>query len=443
MLVDVYHLIVEWITGWPLILYVLGASILCTIFLRGMQFRYFVSAWSYALEPGSSDTQAGGDMTPIQAFISTLSANLGNGSIAGMATALYSGGPGATIWVMIIGCFLMVIRFAEVFLSTHFANMYPTRSSLGGPMLYLRAVPGGNILSYIYALTALCFGFLIGNAMQSNSIGLSLKTTWDIKIEITAVAIFMFTLYIVLGGATRIARASERIVPLKVATFFISAIALLVYHYDALIPALKLMIEGAYQPIAVAGGIAGFSVQQAMKYGITRSIMATETGLGTAAILYGATGSQQAVKDGILSMLSTFISTVVCFIVAWCIIASGVVFSGLNSTALTIASFETLFGQYGGWIVSFLSVSFGAGVLVAYAYVTREVWLFLTHGRFTMLFNIVYCFIAAMGALVEANQVFSMGDVIVTLMLLINLFGIVYLIPVIRRALGSFEGACE
>ena len=233
-----------------------------------------------------------------------------------------------------IACAWRPARFAEVFLSTYYANTASTRAGFGGPMLYLRNVPGGYFLSILYAVLTLVFGLMIGNGMQTNSISASLKTTWDMPIEISAVALLIFVFYIVSGGAARIARVSERLVPLKVGTFFLSTFAILGYHSQAIIPALKLIWASAFQPISIAGGALGvtvFAVQQAMQYGIIRSIFATETGLGTAGILFSSTGSEEPVKDGIMSMLSTFISTLVCFIVALCILVSNVLPAGLTS----------------------------------------------------------------------------------------------------------------
>ncbi len=436
------------LTGWPLIIYVVTATIICTFALQFLQFRYFVNAWKYVFAP--SKAAAGSDkivhMTTLQAFISTLSANLGNGSIAGMATAIYSGGPGAAFWVLVIGIFLMVIRFAEVFLSIYYANTASTRAGLGGPMLYLRNVPGGYILAALYGFITLCFGLIGGNGVQTNSISDSLTTTWNIPKEISAVALLIFVFYIVSGGAARIARVSERLVPLKVATFFLSTFAILIWHRAEIIPALKIIWESAFHPMSIMGGAAGvtvFTVQQAMQFGITRSIFATETGLGTAGILFSATGSEEPVKDGIMSMLSTFISTLVCFIVALCILVSNVLPAGLTEglygMPLTIAAFDTVFGYFGGWIVTFLAVSFGAGVLVSYAYVTREVWLFLTGGRFSFLFNVVYCAVAFIAALTKSETVWNLVGIIIALMLFINLYGMVCLIPVIRRALAAFK----
>jgi AGCS family alanine or glycine:cation symporter len=444
----IFKMLVDQATGWPVIIYVLAASLICTVALRFLQFRYFADAWRYVFAPSrvtGSDKVV--HMTSLQAFISTLSANLGNGSIVGMATAVYSGGPGAAFWVLIIGLFLMVVRFAEVFLSIYYANTASTRAGLGGPMLYLRSVPGGYVLAAIYGVMTLIFGLLIGNGAQTNSISTSLKTTWHIPIEISAVTLLIFVFYIVLGGAARIARVSERLVPLKVATFFISAIAILIYHSQSIIPALQEIWVSAFHTTAIAGAAAGFAVKQAMQYGIIRSIFATESGIGTAGILFSSTGSEEPIKDGIMSMLSTFISTLVCFLVALCILVSGALPTALAQnaygSALTIATFNTVFGEYGGWIVSFLSVSFGAGVLVSYAYITREVWLFLTGGRFDFLFNVIYCAVAFIAALTDAQTVWDTGNIIISIMLFINLYGIVYLIPVIRRALATFEGTRE
>jgi alanine or glycine:cation symporter, AGCS family len=449
---SIFETLHDYSGSWPVIIYVLAASLICTIALNGLQFRYFAAAWRYLFAPSkvSTDSDKVVHMTSLQAFISTLSANLGNGSIAGMATAVYMGGPGAAFWVFVVGIFLMVIRFAEVYLSTYYANTASTRAGFGGPMLYLRNIPGGYILSPLYALMTLIFGLTIGNGVQTNSISTSLERTWHVPIEISAVALLIFVFYIVSGGAARIARVSERLVPIKVATFFLSAFAILGYHYQAILPALSLIWHSAFHYTAITGGVAGFAVQQAMQYGILRSIFATETGLGTAGILFGSTGSEEPIKDGIMSMLSTFISTLVCFLIALCILVSDVLPAALTATGaeeygmpLTISCFNTVFGQFGGWIVSFLSISFGAGVLVSYAYIAREVWLFLTGGRFSLLFNAVYCAIAFMAALVKSKTVWDLGDIIVVVMLFINLYGIVYLIPVIRRALATFEGTRE
>jgi AGCS family alanine or glycine:cation symporter len=435
------QLVRDWIWSWPTIIFVIGVGVICTVAYRFIQMRYFITIWRYLLTPEDHEhaTKKNVDMTPIQAFINTLSANLGNGSLAGVATALYAGGPGAAFWMVVIGMLLASIRFAEVFLSIDTAKEKTHKISLGGPMLYLRDVPGGATLAYLYGCGVMLFSFILGNALQTNSIRISAEQTWGVSPITVAILSSLFILYIVCGGSARIVRASEYIMPLKVGTFFISSFIILTYHYQHLWQALNLIVISGLHPQALAGGLFGFTVQQAMRYGISRSIFATESGLGTAAILFSSTGSKEPVKDAIIAMLSTFISTLACFLVALCIVASGVWNNGMTSTALTISAYETVFGSLGGWIVSFLSISFGIGVLVAFAYITREAWLFVTGGRFAALFTVMYCLVAFVGALVNVETVFTFGDIINAFILIINLFGILWLVPKTKRAITLFE----
>jgi len=412
-------------------------SIACTIALRFVQIRYFWTALKNLFAP--AETAQAGDMTPVQAFVNALSASIGNGAIAGVAAAVYTGGPGAIFWVLVFGIVLMAIRFAEVFLSTHFGKQSLTRTVLGGPMLYLKQLPFGNGLAYLYAISCFFFGLMGGNAAQSNSISLSLYATWGISVYITAVITSVFCLYILLGGAQRIVRVSDNIVPIKVIVFFVSSFAVLAYNYAYIWSALQLIVTSALNPSALAGGAFGFTIQEAMRYGMSRSIFATESGLGTAAILFGFTGSDQPVKDGLMSMISTFVSALVCFLVGLCIVASGVWNSGLDSTALTIASFETLFGQFGGWIVSFLSITFGIGVLVTYAYITRAAWLAVTNGRYLIVFTLSYVVATFLGAIMPVQMLWDAIDVVNALMLIINLTGIVYLLPVVVKGLRTYK----
>lgn len=430
----------SWISGWPLIIFALAAGITCTVALGFIQIRYFIQAWKYMLFPAKTVTTKGA-MSPIQAFVNTLSANLGNGSVAGMAAAVYSGGPGAAFWVVAMGVIMMSVRFAEVYLSTYFGALSAARAGLGGPMLYLRSVIGGRALAFIYAIFCFLLSIITGNAMQTNSIGLSVSTTWGIPYVVTAIVSTLFILFVVSGGSARIVKASEAIVPLKVGIFFGSSLIVLAYHYQSIGGALALIVKAAFSPVALAGGVLGFGIQQAMRYGILRTVLATESGLGTAAILFGATGSKESVKDGILSMLSTFISTLVCFMIALCIVASGVWDSGLTSTALTIAAFNTVFGWLGGWVVSFLSISFGMGVLVAFAYITEEAWLYLVGDSKNMrlLFKAMYCATAFIGVFFNVCSMWLLIDILTAGMLAINLFGVLYLLPIIIQGVRDFK----
>ncbi len=429
---------IDWLLGGPLIIYAVGISIICTVAFRFVQFRAFFKAWRDILAPKSESAKAGG-MTPFQAFVNTLSTNLGNGSIVGAATAVVAGGPGAGIWVLIVGCLMMAVRFAEVYASTWFGARAPKDTVLGGPMLYLTQVPGGSVLSMLYGICCLVFGLTVGNAMQTHSISYGITTTWGVNPYIIAAGITLFMAYILLGGAKRIVAVSDAIVPVKVVVFFGSSLILIGYHSGALCASLQLMVQSAFQPQAFIGGVLGFTVMQAVQAGMNLSVTATESGLGTAAILFGYTGSTDPLKSGLMGMISTFVSSLVCFLVSLCIVISGVWDSGLASSALTISAFTTAFGQWGGFIVSFLSISFGSGVLVAYAYITRAAWFSVTGGRFEYAFMVVYTLAACLGAIVDPSLVWKAVALINGLLLTINLTGLLLLMPRLSRYVRESE----
>jgi AGCS family alanine or glycine:cation symporter len=430
--------LVNVVMGWPLIVLAVGAGIVCTLAFKCVQIRYFADAWRYFFAPGEQGKAAHADMSPAQALINALNSNLGNGTIAGMAVALATGGPGAVFWLLVIGLLLMAVRFAEVFLSSYFGAQVTCASRVGGPMLYLAHVPGGRYLPYMYAFACLIYGLLGANGAQTNSIALSITRMYDISNYTIGFFIFIFVVYVVSGGAERILNASQKIVPVKVGLFAVSTVVILIYHHSAIIPSLRLVVASAFSSGAVVGGLIGFSVQQAMRVGISRIVMASEAGIGTTAIMFGSTCSVSPVKDAIMSMLSTCITTVIAFVMALCIVISGVWNSGQTSTALTMAAFHTVFGNYGDWIVIFLAASFGLGAVVAFAYVARETWIFLTKGSYMWLFAALYCLVAFGGCVADVDLVWKAVDLFTFILLAINLYGIMYLLPLIRRELIKF-----
>lgn len=429
----------DFLWNWPLIIIFFVTATIITIALRFVQIRYFFTAWKLLLLPGSVAKGTKGDMTPFQAFINALSSSLGNGSIGGMATAVYAGGPGAAVWMFVFGLFSMAIRYCEVYLSTAFGVQHIGGGLVGGPMVYLSKVPGKKFLPYLYALFCFAYALITGNAMQANTIQLGFVHIFGIQPLIIAVTLLLFMLYVVFGGAKRIVKVSDAIVPVKVGVFFISACIVLVYHYAQLLPALMIIFKAGLTPSALAGGAFGYTVQQAIRFGTSRTLNATEAGLGTAAVIFGGSGSTEPAKDGIMSMLGTFISAnLVCFSIALMLVASGVWNNGKTSLDLTISAYETVFGSFGGWIVTFLSVSFGLGVLVAYAYIARNCWLFLTKGNYLVVGNLIFCSLTFLGALVKVDLVWNLADIISACLLMINIFAIVWLLPYLKKGLAAY-----
>lgn len=435
LLNDLILFINHLVWGWPLLIYIMAITIAATCAFNFIQIRKFIEAWRLMLfQEGPVDE---GDMTPLQAFFNALSSAVGNGSIAGIATAIYAGGPGAAFWIFVFGLLSMALRFAEVFLSNYFPAISTPIGTIGGPMIYLQKVPGGRFLASGFAFFLLFLGLTSGSAMQANSIRLGFTRIFGLAPLVTAFILLFFIAYVIAGGAKRIVKVSDAITPIKVGVFFLSAFIILFYHWQALLPAFKLIWQGAFDPKALAGGAAGYMIQSAMRYGIVRSVNATEAGLGTAGVLFGGTGSKEPMKNGIMSMLGVFISAnLVCFMVALMIIASGVWNNGQTSLDLTISAYETVFGDpFGGWLVTFLAVSFGMGVMVTYSYVARSCWLFLTSGRYENIFKILFCFVVFMGAIATVEVVWNAVDLVNAGLLITNLFGIAYFLPFIRRKL--------
>lgn len=438
-----------WIWGWPLVGFVIVTGVVLTLTLGFIQFRYFFRSWKYVFKPEKSK-QTENYITPFQAFLNILSASIGNGSTAGMATAIIGGGPGAAFWIFVLGFLYMAIRYAEVYLSTAFREETAPGTVRGGPMVYLKKVPGGKYLAYAYAFFLLSMTFITGNGMQCNSITVGIERILGVTraadsisagTVVIALLLFCLLLFIMFGGAQRIIRVSEAIVPVKVGLFFISTAIVLIYHYAGIWGALKTIVAYALTPQAMAYGAIGFSVQQAIRYGMSLSLNSTEAGLGTAGIFYGATHTKEPVESSIMSMVTSFVSShLVGFVLMLVLVLTGVWNQpGLVSTQMTMAAYATVFGTLGDIVVAFLSVSFGLGVLVAYAYVGRECWSYLTGGRYLKLYTALYTLMAIVGALSQAQVIWNIVGIANAGLVAINLYGLLYLLPYIRKGLTAWQ----
>ncbi len=419
----------EFLWGWPLIIFIVTAGMYMTWSFKCIQLRYFLTSWKYVFIPEKSSGNEN-YISPLQAFVNTLSASIGNGSLNGMATAMYAGGPGAAFWMFVLGFFNMAIRFAEVFASTTFTEKSVLGVMRGGPMTYLKMVPGGKYLPYLYAFFCLMLAFITGNGMQCKSVttGIYTMSCGTIPPFVIALVLFVLLLYIMFGGAKRIIDVSDRIVPVKVGLFVIATSIVIVYNYAMIPAALYNIIQSAFQPQALFGALAGHSIQNALRFGMARNLNATEVGLGTSAILFGSTGSTNPWRSGIMSMASTFISNyIVCFGLMLVFLVTGVWNSGASDITMTISAYSSVFGTCGGWIVTFLSIAFGLGTLVAYAYIGRECWMFLFNGKYEKVYISLYCLMALVGALIDGGVMWNSIDIVNAGLVATNVFGLVFL----------------
>ncbi len=428
--------IAEFIWGWPLVSLVIIANLIATISLRGIQFRYFFSSWQYLRFTHTAQKE--NYISPFQAFLNTLSASLGNGSAAGMATALYSGGPGVVFWIFINGFLGMALRFAEVFLSTTVIDSTGAGMFRGGPMVFLHHVPGRRFLPMLYAIATLFVSIAAGSGMQANSITISVNRLTGVDHLVCGLIALIIVAYVLSGGAQRIMRFSETIIPVKVLLFFTATTIVFLFHIHKFIAAIQIVLEHAFTSQAMLGVAQGYTVKQALRYGISRSVSATEAGLGTAGIFFGSTQNPNPWRSSCMSMISLFISNhLVCCLLLLLFIMTGVWNSGLTSTAMTCAAYETVFGTFGSLLITFLSMVFGLGVLVAYAFIGRECWLFLFGPQFIWIYNAAYCMMAGIGAVMPVHTIWAAVDIGNACMMFLNMYGIMMLLPSIMSQISK------
>lgn len=423
----------------PFLLFFFGVCVFMTIYLDFVQFRYFMASIRMIFSSKkTTDVDASGSLSPFQAFMNTLGGNIGNGSLAGIPVAIAVGGPGSIFWLLVMSTFSVSLRFAEVYLATFFSSSATVEKS--GPMYYLSLLPGGKLLSYLFGVFGFAYMMTGGNLIQCNAVGLALFRSWAIPQYVTAIFVLAFVLYILLGGASRIVKFLDKLVPVKVYGFLISALIVLAYHITAVPHALYVMVSLAFQPQAFLGGTLAFAMQKSVALGLQQGINASEAGLGTAAVAFGTTKGQDPVKTGIMSMLSVYINThLVCFLVALCVIASGVWDSGETSSALLIASYETVFGAVGGWIVSILVAMFATSVVVAYAYNAKMCWNFLMQGRFAWVFIVLYVVSAGYGTIMNARIVWVLNSLVTGSLFLVNTVGLLYFASKIKNGLLTYQ----
>ncbi len=407
----------------------LGAGLFLTLRLGIVQVRRFPDAWRALLRRQSSG--GSGVLTPFQAFTTALAASIGTGNIAGVATAIVSGGPGALFWIWVYGFLAMAIKFAEAVLGVTFREVRPS-AVLSGPMYYLRDGLRSPLLAWLFALVAGVAALTTTPFTQPNSMALVLNSVVGIPKLVSGVAIAVLTWLVIIGGIESIGRAAEKLSPLKVGLYLAGGL-IVILSSGARIPAVfGLIFERAFSMQAVAGG--GLGVLIAMRYGIARGIYANEAGYGTAAVAYGTAQSAQPVQQGLNAVIEVFIvSFVTSTISALTILLTGVWQSGLTSTAAVAAGFDSVMPVAGGYIVAFCTFLFGYTTLIGWAYYGEQFFEYILGRRVTTPYRWIFCLLIPFGAVSKVATVWAWGDLMNALQVFPNLIGVVGLSGVVAR----------
>jgi AGCS family alanine or glycine:cation symporter len=406
---------------WTLAL-LLGTGVFLTVRLRFVQVLRFRDGLRAMIPAQASGA---GTLSPFQAFMTALGASIGTGNIAGVATAIVSGGPGALFWIWVYGFFATAIKFTEAVLGIQYRQVTGERLS-AGPMHYLRAGIGSPKLAWLYALIAGVAALTTTPFTQPNSMAVVLQSQFSIPPLASGVLIAVLTWLVVIGGVKSIGRAAERLAPLKVGLYLVGGLIVILTHAAQLPSVFALILREAFSLEAAGGGAAGVGMMAAMRYGIARGIYANEAGYGTAAVAYGTARTEAPVQQGLQAVMEVFIvSFVTSTISALVILASGAWTSGLTSTAVVAQAFNTAIPTVGGWIVAFCAFLFGYTTLIGWAYYGEQFLEYAVGLRVTKPYRWVYCGLIVFGAMGKVETIWAWGDLMNGLQVFPNLVGLI------------------
>ncbi len=427
--------------GMPSIVLLVGTGIYLTLRMRFIQFRGF--RHGLALITGRYDHLADpGEVTHFQALSTALSATIGTGNIAGVATAIAFGGPGAVFWMWITALVGMATKYTSCTLALKFRQFHPDGSVSGGPMYTLAEGLGLRWLGILFALFALIASFGIGNMVQANSVvdGLTyiVPAAGQYKLVIGVVIAILVGL-VIIGGIRRIARIASRIIPLMALLYCGAALWILVTNLEKLPSAFATIFELALNPWAAGGGAIGAAIQ----YGVARGVFSNEAGLGSAPMAHAAARTGEPVREGLVAMMGPFIDTIViCTMTALVIVVSGLWGEArpeaLKGAALSAHAFQAHLGVAGSWVVGIGLVFFAYSTIIAWSYYGDRSAEFLFGPGAVLPYRIIYTVLVVVGAYVPLNLVWNLADIANILMAAPNLISLVLLAGLVKRLTDDY-----
>lgn len=426
---------------WNLMVPILfGAGLVLTFRTGFVQFRKLGVALRITFSK-SARAKSGreGDITPFAALSTALAATLGNGNIAGVATAIMAGGPGAIFWMWVCGLLGMATKYSEAVLGVQYREKHPDGTIAGGPMYYIRAgiknQAAARILAGMFAVCGAIAAFGIGNMVQSNQMARVVDSQFGIPTVVTGLVITVLAGLVILGGIKRIGAVASRLVPGMVIIYLGFGTLVLLLNITQIPAAFMLIFEHAFSPASAAGGFIGATIKEAIQMGARRGIFSNEAGLGSAPIAHAAAQTPSPVHQGLIGVAEVFIDTiVVCTFTALIILTSGAwLTSGQDGSALTAAAFSSGIPGFGGAVVALASLLFGFSTLIGWSYYGEQCLKYLFGIRVTLAYRIVFTLLILVGALISLDLVFAFSDVANPLMAFPNLVGLMLLSGLVAK----------
>jgi AGCS family alanine or glycine:cation symporter len=382
-----------------------------------------------------------GEISPFNALMTSLSATIGTGNIAGVATAIFLGGPGALFWMWCTALVGMATKYAEAVCAVRYREVDELGNHVGGPMYYIKNGLGKKWfwLAPAFAIFGSIAGFGIGNTVQANSVASVIESSFGVPPLATGIALFVLTGAVILGGIQRIGAVAGKLVPFMAITYILCGLIVLAVNAGAIPAAIGLVFTHAFTPAAQAGGFAGAAVWAAIRFGVARGVFSNEAGLGSAPIAHAAAATKGPVNQGLIAMLGTFIDTlIVCSITGLAIIASGAWMSGETGAALTSAAFESSLPGVGGYMVAVVLAIFAFTTILGWSFYSEKCVEFLFGVKSIMPFRILWCVAVPLGAVAELGFVWLLADTLNALMAIPNLIALLLLSPLVFKLTKDF-----
>lgn len=428
-----------------MVILLLGAGIYVTFRLGFVQIRRFKHAWE-VITGKYDDPNHEGDITHFQALSAALSATVGIGNIAGVATAIHYGGPGALFWMWITAIFGMALKYAECTLSLKFRKVNADGSVSGGPMYYIELGLGKAFkpMAIFFATCAAISSFGSGNAVQAFTVADQFRSDFGIAPWITGIVLVILVGSVILGGIKRIGKVASKLAPFMAILYVAAALLALLLHMDKIPGMLQTIVSSAFNPPAQIGGFAGATFLYTLVWGVKRGIFSNEAGQGSAPIAHAAAKTDEAAREGSVAMLGPFIDTlVVCTMTGLVIVATGAwtVLDGsgqaLNGSPMTAYAFQValapVFGHYGKYLVTISVFLFAISTAISWSYYGDRAVQYLFGNRGIVPYKMLFLVMQFAGAVFSLEIVWGFGDIALGLMAIPNLIAVILLTPKVKE----------
>jgi len=425
--------IYEIVWGPILLALLLGTGVFLTLGLKGMTIRKIPYAFRQLLKGRKSSGE--GEVTPFNALMTSLSSTVGTGNIAGVATAISLGGPGALFWMWLTALVGMATKYAEAVLAVNYRETDAQGKKVGGPMYYIKNGLGNNwkFLGILFAIFGSLAGFGLANTVQSHEVSKVLAQNYSIPTHYSGIIMAVLVGMVLLGGIKRIGAVAGKLVPFMTIVYVISTVWILASHYEAIPGAIALIMDSAFNGMAATGGFAGAAMIAGLRAGVARGIFSNESGLGSAPIAHAAAETNSPVRQGTIAMLGTFIDTIIiCTMTGLVLVASGAWNGDLVGANMTRSVFTSSL-PFGDTIFTLSLVLFAFTTMLGWSYYGERCAEFLFGPKVITPYRVLWVVGIYIGTQMEGGIVWKLADILNGMMAFPNLIAVLFLSPVVFK----------